>query len=103
MVTRDDHDRFVPITMGLDPVDNDFDRGLSAVNRANGVVEIVVVQGEIASFDEEGEGLAVLVGHCRRGQGTVDFVVVVNEVSDLLEVIDALNAQGRLTQVGHGN
>ena len=58
VVGRDDHDRVVPVAVGLDPVDDRLDRVLAAVDGADGVVEVVLVEAEIdvAGLDEEGEG-----------------------------------------------
>lgn len=43
MIRSDDDDRFVPIAVLFDPVGNDFEGLVAAVDRSDRVVEIVVV------------------------------------------------------------
>ena len=59
MVGGDDQDRVVPVAVGFDPADDSPYGFLAAEDGADGVVEIVGVEGEIdvAGLDEKGEGL----------------------------------------------
>ena len=75
VVGGDDQRRVVPVAVGLDPFEDDADGVLAAVNGADGVVEVVVVEGEVdvAGLDEQGEGLAGPVREDGdRGAGQVD-------------------------------
>ena len=69
VVGGDDEGRFVPIAVGFDPGDHGADRVLAAVDRADGVIEVVLVEGEVnvAGFDEEKERLSGF--RCQHGQG----------------------------------
>ena len=69
VVGRHDQHRLVPVAVRLDPVDDHPHRLFAAVDRADGVIEVVVVQGEIhvAGLDEECEGLALPGGEHRQG------------------------------------
>ena len=70
VVGGDDQSRVVPVAVRLDPVDDGRDGVLAAVDGADGVVEVVVVEGEVdvAGLDEEGERLAGLAATGRSGR-----------------------------------
>lgn len=59
MVGRDDEDRLIPVAVGFDPADNGSDGRFAAIDRADGIVEIIGVESKIdvAGLDEQGERL----------------------------------------------
>ena len=82
VVGGDDHDGLVPVAVGLDPVDDRPDGLVAAVDGADGVVEVVVVEGEIdvAGLDEEGEGRGLVGQDGQGGAGHVGQGRVLAEV-----------------------
>ena len=69
MVGRDDQDRVIPVAVGFDPANDGSDGLFAAIDRADGVVEIIGMESEIdvAGLDEQGEWLVGL--RTQHGQG----------------------------------
>jgi len=62
MIGGENHQRFIPVAVLFYPVGDDFKRGVTTFDSADGVVQIIIVVGpvNISGFHQQPETLFVL-------------------------------------------